>query len=218
MNAVYFKAAWLEQFDENATAPKPFHNMDGSISEVPMMSNVVEIPYAQTEHYQAALMGYEGFTTGMIIILPKEDGLKQVEEEMTAAATAAAMDRMTPHDVTLEMPRFQFETELKLPAELRNMGLTAPFGPEADFSGMDGQSCASHPQTCLTVSDIVHKAVVKNDEEGTEAAAVTAIMMRNESMREPPPKATLKLDRPFLFMIVDFATGTPIFIGRVGHP
>lgn len=74
------------------------------------------------------------------------------------------------------------------------------------------------PQTCLTVSDILHKAVVKNDEEGTEAAAVTAIMMRNESTREPLPKATLKLNRPFLFMIMDLATRTTILIGRVGNP
>ena len=86
----------------------------------------------------------------------------------------------------------------------------------ANFSGMDGLSCAAGDDACLYIGDVVHKAFVSVDEAGTEAAAATGVMMQTESAKPPP--VAVRVDRPFIFLVRDRPTGTVLFVGRVTEP
>ena len=117
----------------------------------------------------------------------------------------------------LKLPKFRFESKLMLSETLRSMGLTEAFDPGfADFSGMDGRSCKAGDQECLFIREAVHKTYVSVEEQGTEAAAATAVMMTTESMKPEP--IDLFIDRPFIFLIRHHDTGAIVFIGRVLKP
>jgi serpin B len=111
--------------------------------------------------------------------------------------------------VSLSMPRFEFESQIGLSQVLMAMGMPTAFGSGADFSGMDGGRN-------LFISDVLHKAFVSVDEEGTEAAAATAVIMSLTAIMDPPIEVSV--DRPFIFLIRDLQTGAVLFIGRVMNP
>jgi serpin B len=114
--------------------------------------------------------------------------------------------------VALTMPRFRVSTGFRLAGVLRQLGVTAAFGGDADFSGI---TTAER----LRIDEVVHKAYVDVDEQGTEAAAATAVTMRAAALVVPArPPITVIVDRPFLFAIIDTATGTPLFLGKVSTP
>jgi serpin B len=122
---------------------------------------------------------------------------------------AAALAELQGGEVQLSMPRFEFESEFGLRETLAGLGMPTGFSSQADFSGMDGTRE-------LFISDVVHKAFVSVDEEGTEAAAATAVIMAATAMPEVLGEVTV--DRPFLFLIRDLPTGAILFIGRVMNP
>ena len=119
--------------------------------------------------------------------------------------------------VTLDLPRFESESEFRLGDTLRAMGMSDAFDSAvSDFSGMDGRSCLAGDFVCLYIREVVHRAFVSVDEAGTEAAAATAVMMQAESA--PPDPVSVTVDRPFVFLIRDRETGALLFVGRVEEP
>ncbi|HEX6304021.1 MAG TPA: serpin family protein [Anaerolineales bacterium] len=208
-NAIYFNAGWLFPFDPAATQEQPFNLLDGAQISVPMMHlNTVRAPYYQGNGYQAILLPYTGEKVDMLVILPERGQFETVQEGMSVDLLDQVRAQAEIHDVTLSMPKFDFETDVNLPDLFKEMGMTAPFSSgAADFSGIveDGG---------LYISAAVHKGMIKVDELGTEAAAATVIGMAESAM----PSAEMTLDRPFIFAILERETGTILFLGRVMDP
>ncbi len=210
-NAIYFKAGWLNPFEESATGPEPFHLLDGSAAEIPMMRQTESYGYILGDGYRAIELPYQNGNTSMLIILPEEGQFQAVEERLSAEMVADLLSRMTYGQVNLGLPKFTYESEFNLNNALIGLGMTDAFDSgRADFSGMDGARD-------LFISDVIHKAFVAVDEKGTEAAAATAVIMELTSapMGEP---ITFTVDRPFVYMIRDQQTGSILFLGRVLDP
>ncbi len=211
VNAIYFKADWLTQFDPNDTYDAPFHLLDGSEAQVKMMSNgLYGIPYVSGDGFQAVELPYAGETAAMTILVPDAGNFVAFEAELDAAKLNEILNAMQPASIQLGLPKFQFESQFSLPAQLSALGMTDAFNPDlADFSGMTGNRD-------LFISDVIHKAFVAVDEEGTEAAAATAVIM--ELAMAPMFEKTLTIDRPFIFLIRDTVSGQILFMGRVVNP
>ncbi len=211
VNAIYFKADWLTVFDPNNTYDAPFHSLDGSETQVKMMSNTLHgIFYASGSGYQAVELPYAGGTAAMTILVPDEGNFAEFESALDAANLDEILNSMQPASVQLGLPKFQFESQFSLPSQLSALGMTDAFQPfVADFSGMTGNRD-------LFISDVIHKAFVAVDEKGTEAAAATAVIM--ELAMAPLSEITLTIDRPFIFLIRDTVSGQILFMGRVVNP
>jgi serpin B len=209
-NAIYFNASWLHPFDEGSTHDEVFHLPDGSEVTVPMMSQRESFGYARGDGYQAASLPYYGGDAAMIVVMPDEGRFEAFEASLDAAAFDAVVDSLIWQDVVLTMPLFEYETDLNLSQTLAAMGMPDAFSPAADFSGMSDEP--------LFISAVLHKAFVKVDESGTEAAAATVVIMVGAAEGEPPEPVVLTLDKPFIFAIYDRASGTVLFVGRVVNP
>jgi serpin B len=210
-NAIYFKAAWLHQFDPDTTQPAPFHLLDGSTVDVPMMHQ--EEPYgtALGDGYQAVELPYENGDVSMLVILPDEGQFQAVEEALSPEMIQGILENLTYGSVILTLPRFTYESAFGLNDALGALGMTDAFDPaRADFSGMDGNRD-------LYIGNVVHKAFVAVDENGTEAAAATAVIMEAMSALVGEP-IVFTVDRPFLYLIRDMRTGGILFVGRVVAP
>ena len=213
-NAIYFKAAWAFPFEEGRTSNGPFHLLDGSETLVPMMRNTESFSYAKMDGYQVVDLPYVGHELSMTILLPDEGRFREFEDSMDAALVERALGDAQRKRLALLMPKFEFESQFKLAETLGQMGMSNAFDKHtSDFSSMDGNSCLAGDIPCLFISDVIHQAFVSVDEQGTEAAASTAVMTRVVS--EPPEVA---IDRPFIFLIRDSATGAILFLGRVLDP
>jgi len=210
VNAIYFKADWVRQFDPNSTSDQPFHLLDGSEVQARMMSRGLGIPYAQGNGYQAVELPYVGGTAAMDILVPDEGNFTQFETALDAGRLVQILGDMQPTSVQFGMPRFSFTSQFGLADQLSALGMADAFDPVlADFSGMDGQRD-------LYVSAVIHKAFVAVDEKGTEAAAATGVIM--EATGAPLFEVNLTIDRPFIFLIRDLPSGQILFVGRVLDP
>ncbi len=211
-NAIYFKAGWQTTFDENSTVPAPFYLLDGSEVQVDMMNNEEKFPYLRGENYQAVELPYSGGTAAMDIILPDEGQFEAFEASLdwpTLETILAGMDRA---ELKLQMPKFTFRNQFSLASQLAGMGMAEAFeGGLADFSGMDGQ----HD---LYIGDVIHQAFVAVDENGTEAAAATLVIIELTSIEPVEDVIELTIDRPFFFLIRDLESGQILFVGRVFNP
>jgi serpin B len=210
-SAVYLKAAWAEPFPEAATSDAPFYpnGTDSPALTVRMMSGTASRGYVRADGYQAVLLPYQGASLAMAVVLP--DGpLAALRPAITSGGLGSLLTGTGRRRVTLSMPRFRLEAAFDLIPALRRLGINAAFGDGADFSGIT----EAEP---LQISAVAHKAYVDVDEQGTEAAAATAVAIRMlAAMRSPP--VTMVVDRPFLFAIIDTGTGLPLFAGQVSHP
>ena len=213
-NAIYFNASWLLPFSEVNTRERPFHLLDGSSVDVPMMSTQEEFGYAAGDGYQAVDLPYVGNQLSMTILLPDEGRFREFEDSLEAALVDRIIGGLGYRYVTLGLPRFEFESQFRLSETLKSMGMPDAFDSAAsDFSGMDGRSCVAGDPECLYIREVVHKAFVSVDEAGTEAAAATGVVMQVESAKPTPISVTV--DRPFVFLIQDRETGAILFVGRV---
>jgi serpin B len=210
VNAIYFKADWLDPFDPDSTEDAPFHLLDGSEASVPMMNQDTFIPYAKGDGWQAIELPYQGNTAAMDIIVPDEGHFAEIESKLDYETASAILDSFQPASVALAMPKFKFESEFSLADQLATLGMPDAFNPDkADFSGMTEKND-------LSISAIIHKAFVAVDEKGTEAAAATAVIVGVTSA--PVSGVTLTIDRPFIFFIRDIPTRQILFVGRVLNP
>lgn len=210
-NAIYFNASWMEKFPEERTQDGDFHTLEGGTVTVPMMSYdaAQQFRYLEGDNFQAVELPYVGNKVSMVVLVPDQAAFETFEEELDLEQLKTILDGMQGNAVNLTFPKFEFESELSLAPVLAEMGMPAAMSAEADFSGMTGTKD-------LFISDVFHKAFVSVDEEGTEAAAATAVVMTESAMPSSPVE--LKVDRPFFFLIRDEDTGTPLFFGRVLNP
>ncbi|MDE2292178.1 MAG: serpin family protein, partial [Elusimicrobia bacterium] len=207
-NAVYFKGDWADKFDESRTREGDFAAEGGKTVKVPFMSRKGDLRFAKKDGLAALELPYKGRKLSMLVLLPDApDGLAAMEQSLDAAELAGVDAALRPEEVLVALPRFQMETSLELSDPLKALGLGAAFGSDADFSGMTGAKDFS-------IDAVLQKAFVKVDEEGTEAAAATAVVMKATSFRPP---VLFRADRPFLFLIRD-ARGEVLFAGRVADP
>lgn len=209
-NAIYFNGKWLLQFDPALTFDDRFDLLDGSGVVVPMMSQEEDFRYGAGDGYQAVALPYQGANMSMIFVLPELERFEEVESALSADFLNGVIDGLEKQHVDLTVPKFTFESEFGLSQTLSEMGMADAFGEEADFSGMTGGRD-------LFISDVIHKAFVAVDEEGTEAAAATAVVMAEMAMM-PQEAVEMRLDHPFLFFIRDEDSGTILFAGRVLNP
>ncbi len=216
-NAIYFKAAWLIKFSDHNTRDLQFHLIDGSDVTVPMMSQSETLGYASGEGYQAVELLYEGGDLSMTVLLPDEGLFREFEESLTADMVGSVVGEIERKLVSITMPKFEFESAFRLADTLEAMGMQDVFDQRnADLSGMGISGCPGGGGNPF-VSAVVHKAFVLVEEEGTEAAAATAVVVRETSGPAGPP-IEMTLDRPFLFLIRDRATEAILFVGRVENP
>ena len=224
-SAVYFKGQWAEDYDfkEYATKDDYFHRPDDTRILAPMMRQTREFYYAESDDYQAVALPYSGHQLSMLVILPAPDQFGDFTANLDAAAAAAIIADLHRRPVILTLPRFRLEKSADIAALLENMGMTDAFShTAADFSAMGNFVCPPAPdKNCVYIDDIFQRAFVEVNEQGTEAAAVTAVGMGEKSVSiepTPPPPVVMTVDRPFLFLIRDDATNTILFLGHITDP
>jgi serpin B len=213
-NAIYLRAAWAYPFPEPATADAPFYPEGpgtGSPVTVRMMRLAENLRYLREDGYQAVLLPYRGGRLAMTIMLP--DGPPGPPPADLAARLGALTRRGTSRRVRLALPRFRQEGEFGLIPALQQLGIRQAFQTgRADFTGIT----TAEP---LCLSAVMHKAYIDVDEQGTEAAAATAVMIRAvAAVRLDATPVTMTVDHPFLFAITDTSTGLLLFLGRVTRP
>lgn len=211
-NAIYFNAAWQSPFEKSLTKDAPFTKLDGSTVNVPMMEmpSYESMAYADGEGYTAVAMPYENPSLSMLILLPDEGSFEAFEGSLDAARLESILAETQFTSVRVKMPKFKIEGQFELGDTLTGLGMTDAFDPDlADFSGMNGKRD-------LYIGSVIHKSFVNVDEQGTEAAAATAVIM--EVASAPMEMIDLTIDRPFLFLIRDVTTNATLFVGRVAAP
>ena len=213
-NAIYFKGDWAEQFDKRMTKPAPFTSTDGTKKDSSLMYRKGTFPLYQTDGLQVLSLPYKGKDLSMIVALPaKADGLPAVESTMTDKVVAKWVAGMAPtSDVQVYLPKFKAETEYSLGKTLIEMGMSDAFGGKADFGNM----YSGNDRLCISL--VVHKAFVEVNEEGTEAAAATGVVMKRLAAPVNPKPIIFRADHPFVFAIYHNATGAILFLGRVERP
>lgn len=211
-NAVYFKSSWMFPFTESATADETFYAPAGEV-ETPLMHLTEHVRHADVEGAAVVELPYQGNELSMIVMLPDErDGLAAMERQLTAERVQQWIDALGPARVAVTLPKFEFTRRLDLARILAAMGMVDAFDPSAaDFSPMTGGRD-------LFISDVLHKAFVAVDEEGTEAAAATAVMMRMTAMPVEEEPIEFRADHPFAFVIRHNRSGLILFTGRVANP
>jgi serpin B len=215
-NAIYFKGTWLDPFNTNYTEDEEFHLSAKQSVKTPMMNRNGGYRYYDGGTFQELEMPYKGGELAMIILLPKEiGGLPALERSFTAAAVSTWLKKLAPvTKVILTLPRFTMTQQFELSGMLSRMGMAQAFSGSADFSGMTGK-----PD--FDISAAIHKAFIDVNEQGTEAAAATSIILEATAMRRPdnePPPIVFDADHPFLFLIRDTQRGSILFLGRVTDP
>lgn len=220
-NAVYFDARWVRPFDPEATKPAPFH-ISATRDVTAEMMNDTENKFSlvQADGVKILSLPYGDYSTSMIIILPDDpQGLANVEAHLTMAKLGGWISAVTQTDwvpVTLSMPKFKTDSSLTLTPVLQSLGMNTAFTPGlADFTGI-----ADNPMRPLYVGDVVHKADIDVDEQGTQAAAATAVSLPVAAGIEPPPPPPVPFiaDHPFIYLIYSSQTGEILFMGRVDDP
>jgi serpin B len=210
-NAIYFKGKWAEEFDKKATQDEDFFLAPEKKVTAPLMHRTADFGYFEGDDLQALELPYQGERLSMVVLLPKpKDGLAALEAALSADKVSEWVGKLSRREVQVALPRFKTTAEFSLGEVLAAMGMQDAFdASRADFSGMTGTKD-------LFISAVVHKAFVDVNEEGTEAAAATAVVMTLSAMPEPPP--VFRADHPFLFLIRDTRSGAILFLGRIADP
>ncbi len=212
-DAVYFKGLWADPFLPSQTTDTPFHLNASHDATVRMMSRgPAELPVYQTDAVTAVELAYRGGGASMVVVVPRAvDGLPAVERGLTGDVVRGWVDGLRPATVELSVPRFTATGTYDLVPTLRAMGMADALGSDADFSGMvDGGG--------VGIGGVFHKAFVAVDEQGTEAAAATGVVMRPTAMPPRIDRLVVTADRPFLYFVRDRTTGAVLFMGRCADP
>ena len=210
INAIYFNCVWEVEFDPDDTRQADFYNEDGSLfGKVDMMQLESTFKVAHMQSFSAIELPYKNGKFSMFLFLPSEESsVDQLVQELDGATWLSWIAGFNEQeDFTVYMPKFEFEFERSLKDDLKAMGLDVAFTEQADFSGIS--------PIALYIADVIHKSYIKVNEEGTEAAAVTAVVMELTSIE---PMSQLRLDRPFLFAITENSSKSILFMGKVAEP
>ena len=211
-SAIYLKAAWAEPFPEAATQDAPFYpdGPDHPGVTVPMMRGTAARAYRRGDGYQTVVLPYGGGRLAMAVVLP--DGpLATLRPVIAGDGLPGLLAGTSRYEVTLLMPRFRLEAGFDLVPVLQRLGVRQAFTDQADFTGITEAER-------LLINAVAHKAYVDVDEQGTEAAAATAIAFRPLAAFRAAEPVTMTVDRPFWFAIIYTPTGLPLFVGQVRHP
>ena len=210
VNAVYFKGDWAVQFDPAHTHEAPFRLTADEVVTVPMMQQTARLRHGRFDGLQVLELPYAGNELSMLVLLPDTvDGFDALQTTLTAKQLDAWAQSLEAEEIKVFLPRFKIEYALTLNETLKDMGMRAAFDRDAaDFSGMDGA-------IWLYIGYVLHKTFIDVNEEGTEAAAATAVIMKARSLSLTP---TFRADHPFIFLIRDSATGSSLFLGRLTNP
>lgn len=215
-NAIAFDADWTHPFDEKNTRKKPFRLLSGDTVDVQLMNQRLQRgSYWEADHFAAVALPYEAGDYAMSVVVPHEGQFVAVRDALFEngyeSVFIPAADRRT-EIVNVFLPRFTFRWRSSLTTALKALGMENAFDNRADFSRMFTEE--SH-----LISDVIHEVYIEVDEEGTEAAAATGVIVSTTSMPAEPPKVyDVRADRPFLFAIHDIKTNTPVFLGQVVNP
>ena len=210
VNAIYFKGNWANQFDQSLTRDAPFWVTPDESVQVPMMTQEHAFRYGEGDGLQVLELPYTGDDLSMVVFLPQEiDGLARLEGSLTRENLDLWTLNLWETKVLVSLPRFEITFPFRLDDTLKSMGMVDAFGDDSDFSGMDGTKS-------LYIGAVLHKAFVAVNEEGTEAAAATAVVMQWKTLPTPPP--VFCADHPFVFVIRENSTGSILFLGRVVSP
>jgi serpin B len=215
-NAVYMKALWKSQFPPEGTKQKPFYPERTAPSPTDLMHLQASLAYYRGNGYEAVLLPYRGGSLAMAAVLP-DAPLSEFTAGLAGSGglgglMSGLLSDSAECQVDLTLPRFRVEAGFMLKDTLQALGVRTAFTGDADFTGITGDEP-------LQISAVVHKAYVDVGEEGTEAAAATAVVMRTLALvRKPQPDVRLVFDRPFLFAIVDTNSGLPLFLGQFTRP
>ncbi|MCX4753348.1 serpin family protein [Kitasatospora purpeofusca] len=218
-DALYLKADWARPFKAGRTTGLPFHRLDGSEAPVPTMAGTESLRYAEGsggilgEPWQAVELPYAGGTLAMDLIVPAQGGFAAFRRGLDQAQLDLVLGALTERTVDLTLPKFRFDSGNELTPVLKALGVTAAF-EDADLSGIPGPGVAER----LRIGPVVQKATVQVDEQGTVAAAGSGVGVDTMAAPVPRDPARLHIDRPFLFLVRDTATGLPLFLGQVTDP
>lgn len=210
-NAIYFLADWLYQFDSADTREAPFHGANGAVSALSLMHQEGKFRHAHVNDFQLVEMPYKGEDLSMVVLLPDDpEGLDDLESVLSWSSYREWTGLMYEQDVKLWFPTFEFTTQsFSLKPALMRLGMVLPFSDRADFSGIVEGGGG------LFISDVIQKAFIKVNEEGTEAAAATGVIFGITSVRDD---IVFRADHPFIYLIQDRVTGAVLFIGRFSTP
>ena len=213
-NAIYFKARWTHEFGKTNTADAPFHTSPAAETAVPTMHLTHRLRYAAADGIQVLDLPYsQNDSLSMFVLLPdKVDGLADLEKRLTADNLDKWSQGLKPRPVRVSLPKFKLTSQFALGDVLAALGMPLAFSSRADFSKMSSEQK-------LFISAVIHKAFVDVNEEGTEAAAATAVTMRAMAVaptREEPVE--FRADHPFVFLIRDNRTQSILFLGRLVAP
>jgi len=213
INAIYFKGSWTHRFPKDKTTQATFTGESGATGMVPLMELIDTLPYAETQSYQAVDLPYGGKAFSMTLLLPRPDvPMRELVASLNPMAWSQIVESLRPKEGTVYLPRFRLEWERELKDDLRAMGMNVPFiGGQADFSGLSDEAI----QRGLYISKVKQKTFVEVNEEGTEAAGVTSVELRELSI---PDRFFFRADRPFLFVIRERFSETILFAGVFVEP
>ena len=207
VNALYFKAPWLNPFDEHMTSSAKFHGSK-SVSDVDMMARKAYMNYAEYNGCQLVELPYEGGRYAMYVLLPPEDmDINELIGYLSQESYDAAMNSLQSKEVLLKMPKVKVETSLLLNQSLQHMGIRTAFTGAADFKGISEMGP-------LSLGLVKQKCYVEISEKGTEAAAVTSAQIRMTALR-PSQYVRMTVDRPYLFFVTDKQESNILFAGRI---
>jgi serpin B len=211
-NAIYFNGSWLHPFNQSETAEDLFTTLDGTEISVDMMKLFDErLSYIQGQNYQAVNLPYLSPDFTMTLLVPDIGYFSELEDTLISKGSTNLISGMSTERVDLQMPKFDFDSTINANDAFLALGMADAFDPKAsDFSGIAEVED-------LHITDVLHKAIISVDEEGTEAAAATAVIIGVTSA-PPEDPISLVIDRPFLFLIQHQPTGSILFMGRVSQP
>jgi len=213
-NAIYFKGDWAGPFKKELTKVEPFHLTADKKADAPLMHRMGEYKYLDGESFQALELPYSGKHLTMVVLLPKKvDGLADSEKDLTADKLAGWVKGLREQKVIVSLPKFKTTQRASLASTLSEMGMKNAFTSGADFSGMGGGPGD------LALSDVIHKAFIDVNEEGTEAAAATAVaVVKSAAVIREPPTPVFRADHPFVYLIRDTRSDSILFLGRLVDP
>lgn len=226
VNTAYLKANWSRPFSEGLTEIGEFTTPSEAI-KTPLMHLTSKLPYVKNKGYASVILPYQGGAMSMMVILPdRPDGLPKLEAKLTPEFIDILIEDFKqdyetakPYKVELTLPKIDLSDDYKLGPSLKAMGMIQAFSDSADFSGRI--VAAKQPDGYSTkLGQVIHKTVLKVDEAGTEAAAVTAIdeIIITSAPRHKPKIVEFKADHPFLILIRHNETGAILFMGRINNP